>query len=168
MFSFGQAGLGAGRCNSCICYLGVTRGGDNFLCLQHCITYATVFSLGQAGLGAGGCNGCICYLGVTSGRIIRIIYFFFTIELLSTQENCDRIYIFSALCTGCIDAVPICSVICCSGDCVITVLALRRNLYRSKAAIRRNIPLPYGFCFLLHSMTNSRDGLLCLLYPTAF
>ena len=125
----GQAGLGAGGCNGCIRYHGVLRDRNNFLCLQHCITYAAVAACGQAGLGAGRCNGCIRYPLVTRGGIIRIFYFFFTIELLSAQQNCDRIYIFSDLRTGCIDAVPICSAICFSGNHFLAVLASRRNRY---------------------------------------
>ena len=85
MLSFSFTGLGAGGGNGCIRYHGVTRGGNNFLCLQHFIAYAAVLSFSFTGLGAGGGNCCIYYLGMTSGRIIRIIYFFFTIEVLSAQ-----------------------------------------------------------------------------------
>ena len=160
VLSFGFTGLGAGRCNRGVRYHGVLRGGDNFLCLQHGIAYAAVAAFGQAGLGAGGGNCFIYYLGVTSGRIIRILYFFFTIEVLSAQQNCDRIYIFSDLRTGCIDLTLDRNAICCSGDHFLTVLALRRNICCSKATVRRNMPIPYGFSSFSHSMTNSRDDFL--------
>ena len=153
--AFGQAGLGAGGCNGCICYLGVTRGGNNFLFLQQFITVASAAALfiGQAGLGAGSRLSLDCYLGrVAYGRSIWIIYCFFTIELLSAQGNCDRIYLFSALRTGWIALTLDCNAICCSGERFITFLALRRNRYRSKTAIR-NSPIPYGFSSFIHNMS---------------
>ena len=158
VLSLGQAGFGTGRCNSSVHRRGVTLRGHFFLLGQDFAANAAVLSFGQAGLGAGGGNCFIYYLGVTSGRIIRIIYFFFTIELLSAQQNCDRIYIFSALRTGCIDIMPDRNAICCSGDHFLTVLALRRNICCSKAAVLRNMPIPYGFSSFSYSMTNSRDA----------
>ena len=141
---------------------------DFRLLFEHYSAEPTTLSICQTGLCTGSWLSPDWFGSVTFSGGIRIIYLLFTVELLSAQQNFDRIYIFSILCAGCSCRLLDRNAICCSGDRVITVLALRRNLYRSKAAIRRNVPLPYGFCFLLHSMTNSRDGLLCLLYPTAF
>ena len=63
--AFRQTILGAGRCNGCIYYLLVTRGGNGFLFHQHFPTYSAVLSFGFAVLGAGGCNCCIYYHGMT-------------------------------------------------------------------------------------------------------
>ena len=156
--ALGQAGFGTGRCNSSVHRRGVTLRGHFFLLGQDFLAHTAVLSFGFTGLGAGGGNCCIRYLGVPSGRIIRIFYFFFTIELLSAQGNCDRVYIFSDLRTGCIDLTLDCNAICCSGDHFLTVLALRRNICCCKATVRRNMPIPYGFSSFSHSMTNSRDA----------
>ena len=63
--AFRQTVLGAGRCNCCIRYLLVTRGGNNFLFHQHFLTYAAVLSFGFTVLGAGRGNCCIYYHGMT-------------------------------------------------------------------------------------------------------
>ena len=128
---------------------------------KHYMAEQTFLSIRQTGLCTGSRLSPDCFGSVISDRIIRIIYFLFTIEVLSAQGNCDRIYIFSDLRTGCIDLTLDRNAICCSGDHFLAVLALRRNICCSIAAVRRNMPNPYGFSSLLHSMTNSPDGLLC-------
>ena len=58
----------------------MTRGGNDFLCLQHFLTYAAALSFGLTGLGTGGCNCFIYYLGVTRGfDRYRFIYDLFTV-----------------------------------------------------------------------------------------
>ena len=114
MLSFGFTALGAGGCNGCICYLGVTRGGNNFLCLQHCITYAAVLSFGFTALGTGGCNCCICYLGVTQcGNNFLCLQHFLTYAAVLSFGftvlgaggcNCCIRYL---LVTRCWDALPL-------------------------------------------------------------
>ena len=80
MAALRQAVLGTGGFNCRIRYHGVTRGGIDFLFLQHFLTHAAALSFGFTVLGAGGCNCFIYYLGVTRGfDRYRFIYDLFTV-----------------------------------------------------------------------------------------
>ena len=68
MLTLGLAGLGAGRCNCRINDLGMSLGGNHFLCLNDRVADRAVLAFGQASLGAGCLNSRVNDFGMARRR----------------------------------------------------------------------------------------------------